>query len=88
MPTSYEIQVRDATLEELHANPFLTSDGITVQQVTIRGVYPNTAIVVSYSQGQQNLSKSFPIYDRGYPGGAESPPAGTIASIISAAIVD
>lgn len=88
MPTSYETDVLNATLAELQDNPFLPSDGITIQQVALQGVYPNTSVVVSYTRGNQTFSKSFLIYNRSYSGGAESPPAGTIASTISANISD
>lgn len=88
MPTVYETEVLNTTRDELAADPFLRSDGITVQDVQLEGTYPATKVVVTYTRDAVTGTKSFLIYNRSYPGGAEQPPASTIAAVIATNILD
>lgn len=89
MPTAYEDEVLTATREELADDPWLQSySGITVVDVRLEGVYPNTEVIVTFTQGGYTATKSFLIYNGSYPGGAEQPPVDTIAAIIATNILD
>ncbi len=88
MPTAYEDEVLTATREELADDPFLGSDGVTVEDVRLEGRYPNTKVVVVFTQHGYTATKSFLIYNGSYPGGDERPPVGTIAAIIATNVVD
>lgn len=93
MPSAYEDEVLTATREELAEDPWLEKDGITIEDVRLEGVYPNTEVIVTFTQSGIGSSgytatKSFLIYNGSYPGGNERPPVGTIAAIIATNVLD
>lgn len=88
MPTSYESEILDATRDEIAADPLLQSGEISVHEVRVEGVYPDTQVVVDYTRNGSRGYKSFLIYNRTYPGGEEFPPAGTVAGVITTNIAD
>lgn len=84
----YEADVLAATREELSGGRLLELMGVAVQDVELLGSYPETEIVVGYTQGDFECQKTFKLYNRSYPGGDEFPDAGIVAAIIATNVAD
>lgn len=93
MPTTYEVEVRDATAAALTSDADLLSEfGKTVESVYLLGESPNTKVVVQVhevraSVGDVRWAKSYAIYDGSWDTVAP-PRKGVIASSISTEIVE
>lgn len=88
MATTYETDVLNATRAQLSVGSLLAEAGVSVQGVALLGTYPDTEVVVAFTYGGDEYTKSFKLYNRSYPDGEEFPSPGLVASIIAVNVAD